>query len=105
MAMEAIAERVFRIDGQDAVCRFFQPEPDDGSYFCRYTINSPRMVKDRRIGGIDGLQSLLLAMQSAHVDLLIAREDDQAEVLWLGDKSLGLPVPLALRDLDAEQRL
>jgi hypothetical protein len=100
MTDEAIIERSFTVDGHELVCRFFQPEHDDGSYFCRYVIDWPKKPRERRIGGCDSIQALLLAMQAAHTDLLMAREDEGKSIVWLGSASLGLPLPKVLRDLD-----
>lgn len=102
MVDDVIVERQFSVDGSDLNCRFYRPEMDEGNYFCRYVIDWPKKARERRIGGVDSIQALLLAMQAAHVDLLMARKDDGAEIVWLDNASLGLPLPQGLRDLDPE---
>ena len=102
MAHDAFVERSFTVDGEEVICRFFQPELDEGSFFCRYTIGWAKKTRGRRVGGVDSVQALLLAMQAAHVDMLMARKDDAAHVIWLDETSLGLPLAQGLRDLDPE---
>lgn len=102
MLDNAIVERRFMVDGREVVCRFFRPELDDQDYFCRYVIDWPTKKRGRRVGGVDSVQALLLAMQAAHVDLLMARKDDGADVMWLDNTSLGLPLSQGLRDLDPD---
>jgi hypothetical protein len=87
MVDEAVAERIFSVDGKPVACRFFHPEMDDGSYFCRYSIDWPSKTRSGRVGGVDSVQALLLAMQAAHVDLLMARKDHCETVMWLNETS------------------
>jgi len=100
-----LIERQFTLDGQPLACRFFQPEPDGEDFACRYDIAWPEAPRSRRVFGADPVQALLLAMQGAHVDLLMAREDMGYTVQWLGSDSLGLPLMGSLRNLDPEGRL
>jgi hypothetical protein len=41
-------------------------------------------------------------MQTAHVDLLVARKDDGRDVRWLDGRRLGLPIQDSLKDLDVD---
>jgi hypothetical protein len=95
---DAIACRIFRVDEQDVPCRFFRPEEEEGSYFCRFEIAWPEDARVRKIGGVDQVQALLLAMQCAHSELLAARNMDGHRVEWLNGKDLGLPVAKVMRD-------
>jgi len=97
--------RTFDVDGRQVGCRFFQPEQEGGSYFCRYEIDWPEGVRSRRVGGVDEVQAVLLAMQSAHSDFLVAREHDGRLVSFQGRQSLGLPIAKIMRDWDPENEL
>jgi len=102
MAKTVLVERTFRVDGKELSCRFFQTELEGRDYFCRYEIDWPKKTRGRRVGGVDGVQALLLAMQAAHVDFLMARKDEGAKIVWLDQKDLGLPLSQGLRDLDPD---
>lgn len=91
--------RVFTIDGDDVECRFFTPEHDQGDYRCRYEIDLPNKPIASEGYGVDQVQALLLAMQKAHVELLVMREKLKRSVKWLGDENLGLPINEAIQDL------
>jgi hypothetical protein len=97
-------EREFTVDGQPVLCRFFQPEADGQDFACRFEIDWPEGQRQRRIFGIDPTQALLLAMEMAHVYLLMAREQQGRNVHWLDSASLGLPLMPNMRDLDPEGR-
>ncbi|SEJ88031.1 hypothetical protein SAMN05428950_104114 [Sphingomonas sp. OV641] len=105
MPDNVIARRVFKIDGRDAECRFFKPDEDRGSFFCRYEIDWPEGVKSKRAGGVDEVQALLLGMMTAHTDLLAARNMDGRVVEWLDERSLGLPVTPTVRDWDPDNNI
>ena len=97
-----VVDRRFSVDGQLVSCRFFWPELDGGSYFCRYEIDWPEGMRSRSTGGVDEVQALLLAMQTAHTDLLAARENDGRSVLWMGQRALGLPIANVIREWDVD---
>lgn len=105
MTDDVIARRVFKVDGQEVECRFFKPEEDDGSFFCRVQIAWPEGTKIKRAGGVDEVQALLLGMMSVHTELLVARNMDGRSVEWLDEQSLGLPVASSVRDWDPENRM
>jgi hypothetical protein len=94
--------RTFVVDGVEVGCSFFQPEPDRGDYCCTYEIAWPEGPRRRTIYGVDPIQAVLLAMQMAHVDLLVARKDDGRDVRWLDGCRLGLPIQDSLKDLDVD---
>ena len=99
---EVILERTFTVDGAAICCRFYRPAYDGQDFSCRYEIGWEEGVRTRESWGVDAVQALLLAMQSAHTDLLVARRDHGREVLWLGQRNLGLPIPETIRDLAPE---
>ena len=102
MCAEAFMQRMISVDGQDVPCRFFKPQADRGDFCCRYEVAWPEGTQSRTIYGVDEVQAMLLAMQSAHTDFLVAREDEGRNISWLGDRRLGLPVADVIRDLDAD---
>ena len=102
MSADAFVHRVFTIDGREVACRFFRPQADRGDFYCRYEIEWPGGARSRKIYGVDEVQALLLAMQTAHVDLLAARENDGRQVSWLDERKLGLPIPEAVRNWGQE---
>jgi hypothetical protein len=102
VADEVIARRMFKVDGRDVECRFFKPAEDRGSFFCRYQIDWPEGSKVRGAGGVDAVQAILLAMMTAHTDLLAARNMGGRLVEWLDGQSLGLPVTPTMRDWDPD---
>ena len=91
--------RVYKVDGNDVECRFFPPEQDRGDYLCRYEIDLPNKPIASRAYGVDQVQALLLAMQKAHVELLVMRDKLGRRVEWLDDENLGLPISEVIRDL------
>ena len=102
MTANAFVQRTFTVDDQDVMCRFFQPEAGDRDFGCRYEIEWPEGLRSRRAYGVDEVQALLLAMEMAHVELLVARNRNARRISWLDQRRLGLPVSEAIRDWDAE---
>jgi hypothetical protein len=84
-------ERTYLLDGTKLTCRFYLPLSDGQDFSCRYEIMWPDRPRSRNVWGVDSVQSLLLAMQHAHADLLLHRERDGLDVRWLDGKELGLP--------------
>jgi hypothetical protein len=101
MADDKFIERVFEVDGAEIACRFFTPVADGNDFRCRYSIDHrPAGAHIREIPGVDGVQALLLAMEAAHADLLLLREQEGRTVRWLGGSGLGLPISTVIQDLD-----
>ncbi|RRI03524.1 hypothetical protein EH240_10180 [Mesorhizobium tamadayense] len=97
----SFVQRTFSVDGAEVTCRFFLPEPEQGGHFqCRYEIAWPEGSRFRKAYAVDEVQALLLAMQMAHAELLSERENNGRQVLWLDQRSLGLPIANSIRDLD-----
>ncbi len=91
--------REFEVDGKAVACRFFQPERAEVDYMCRYEIDWPNKKVSRNSYGIDQVQALLLAMQSAHAVLLLARVKKGSKVEFLETENLSLPILSSCRDL------
>jgi hypothetical protein len=102
MSVDAFVQRVVEVDGRGVPCRFFKPEADRGDFFCRLEVDWPEGTKSRRIYGVDEVQALLLAMQTAHADLLAVREHDGRDVSWLGQRRLGFPIADVIPDWDRD---
>ena len=73
-----------------------EPQPDQRDFRCAYTIRWPTREQSGRAFGVDSLQALFLALQSAHIALLTSPEGQAGELRWLGMADLGLPLPLGL---------
>jgi len=95
---ELFVERIFKIDGQNVECRFYRPAQDGTEFSCRYTINLPGKPRESHGYGVDAIQSLLLAMRKAHVEMLVLRHKKGHRVEWLDDENLGLPLDEVVRD-------
>lgn len=93
MASQPFVKRLFVVDGHDVECRFYQPELDGADRVCRFEIDWPEGPKSVSMSGVDGVQALSLAMQTAHAYLLAARDRHGRVVTWLDGFDLGLPVP------------
>ena len=89
--IDPFLERTYLLDGTELTCRFYQPASDGQDFSCRYEIYWPDGIRSRSAWGVDSIQSLLLAMQAMHSDLLLRRERDGLDVRWLDGKELGLP--------------
>ena len=92
--MESVfIERQFELGGEArVVVRFLRPESDRGDYRCDYKIVWPDRERSFHAFGIDAVQALMLAMQMAHVDLLLSPESKAGDLCWLGERNLGLPL-------------
>jgi hypothetical protein len=75
--------------------------PDNGGYYCPYQIVGMGKEKVRYAGGVDGVQSLLLALEMIGADLYTSKEAKAGTLSWDGggNGNLGFPVPDVLRDL------
>ena len=71
---EPFVERTYLLDGTEIKCRFYRPISDGRDFSCWYEIAWPDGLRSRNVWGVDSIQSLLLAMQSVHADLLLQRE-------------------------------
>ncbi|WP_146055883.1 DUF6968 family protein [Bosea psychrotolerans] len=89
----SFVKREFQIGSAQVSCSFGKPTPDGDVFRCDYTIEFPLRTRAFRAIGVDEIQSLLLAMQMAHTDLLASPENQATGVSWLGMTDLGLPLP------------
>ena len=105
---DIIAWRRFERDDGVVELQLHRPEPwpsdevdREPDWRCRYTIIFPDgETKSRRAAGVDPLQALLLAIESAWVDVRFLGDGTPTErpaVRWFDNDGLGL----AIRDLVA----
>jgi hypothetical protein len=92
-----IAER--ELDGQDngkpckVIVRFSKPRQfadeagDDSSWYCPYSIASPKGERLSYAGGVDSLQALRLAIQKAALELRTLYADLRSK--WCGENDPG----------------
>lgn len=87
-----IERRLDLKNGREVSIRFLQPEPDpQADWHCDVEVEWPDRRRHLRIFGVDAVQSLLLAMQGAHHELVSSPENTAGELTWLGDRDFGLP--------------
>lgn len=88
-----IAERSFTAAAGPVRLRIAAPVPDQDDWRCDYRIAWPGREVDGHAMGIDAVQALNLALQTAHIDLLLSPEGQGGELRWLEMVDLGLPLP------------
>jgi uncharacterized protein DUF6968 len=69
---------------------------------CQYEIGLPNNPITSQGYSVDQVQALLLAMQKAHVELLVMRDKSKRQIKWLGNENLGLPFNEVIRDLSPD---
>jgi hypothetical protein len=104
---QAFVSRVFTTGEIEIGCLFFKPVPEAGDFRCDYRIEYPDDVESSYAIGVDEVQALILAMQKAHVDLLVSDYFQNDALNWIGMRDLGLPLPPSVtvddfRDLSSE---
>jgi hypothetical protein len=68
---QAFVERRFELDGSELSVRFHLPfKAPGGEFVCRWSIAWPERETSLSARGVDGVQALMLAMRSAHWELL-----------------------------------
>jgi hypothetical protein len=77
--------------GMRLVVHMGAPRPFDSSdgWYCPYQITGAGDEKIRFAGGVDGIQSLRLAMVKIDADLSHLRGQLGGELKWMGDRDLG----------------
>ena len=96
-----IARRIFDCGENNVLLEIGAPYPMDNGpdFWCPYRINGLGEGRVRRIGGVDSLQALYLAMQAAAADLYASDAARDKVLQWLGQLNLGLPVSEVIADL------
>jgi len=88
-----IARRTFECGENNLMLEIGAPYPVEGhaDYLCPYRINGLGDGRVVRIGGVDSMQALFLAMRSAAGDLYAASAKQNDKITWYGQHNLGLP--------------
>ena len=88
----AFVERRFDLDGAELVVRFHTPAKAPGGEFqCNWSIGWPGQHTRRYTCGEDGVQALLLAMRTAHTELVLSEAYETGRLSLWGQGDLGLP--------------
>jgi hypothetical protein len=85
-------ERVFEAPTGQVLARFHLPYgAPGGEYRCRWQIVGLGEERSREAAGIDGIQSLLLAMRTVHGELSESEEYKAGRLTYLDQDDLDLP--------------
>jgi hypothetical protein len=92
MPESTFIERQFTSGKGDVLARFDRPYlAPGGEYRCRWYLRFPDRERSFEAAGIDGVQALLLAMQTVHTELTESDEYKDGALTHLGNRDLGLP--------------
>ena len=79
--------------------RLFQPEEEDGMWICRYEIDWPNGRKSYFGAGVDGMQALILALQTIGVEIYTSEYHEAGTLRWFEpSEGYGFPACSSLRD-------
>jgi len=96
MTTPDLAERIFETPDGPVRLQIRPPQPDEQDWRCDYVI---RGLGEERPGhgmGVDAVQALYNALQSAHIALLMSEHGRAGRLTWLEQTDLGLPLPAYL---------
>lgn len=96
MTTPPIAERSFESPDGLVRLQIWAPRPDEKDWRCDYSIEGPEGVKPGYGMGVDAVQALYLALQDAHVALLMSAHGRSGRLTWLEQTDLALPLPIYL---------
>jgi hypothetical protein len=96
-----IARRVFDCGENNVMLEIGAPYPIDKGpdCWCPYRITGMGDGVVKRIGGVDSVQALYLALQMAASDLYCSDAAREKVLQWAGQRNLGLPFPQVVADL------
>jgi hypothetical protein len=84
----------------DIPIRVFCPVEGKTAWDCHWEITWPDRQRTNAAGGIDAIQSLLLALSMIGAELYCSEEHQSGRLSWGPEwKGYGFPVPRNLRDL------
>ena len=98
-----IAERELELaDGRTVQVVIGQPQlfPEGGSFYCPIRITGIGKEKIMRVGGVDSVQALVLALQAIDAHLFASLGAPDGILNWLGQQVLESPVPSSLQNPD-----
>jgi hypothetical protein len=80
--------------------RVFMPAPENGSWWCRFTIGWPEGELARAAGGVDAIQAFDLALRMIGTHLYTSALHEAGRLMWLEPgRGYGFPVPHVIRGL------
>ena len=93
MMSNVFLHRIFYLNNREEVkLKVFEPQIEPGlDWRCDIEIDWPSRKWSRRIFGIDPIQSIWIAMQIAHLELISTSVRSDGTLTWLGNSCLGLP--------------
>ena len=92
MTDEPFIERNFESGSATITTRFLKPAlAPGGEYQCRWAIHWPDRVQQRYACGVDGVQALMLAMKSAHTELMESDLYKSGKLTYANQYDLDLP--------------
>lgn len=94
--------RVLRLTDEPATfipARVFTPVQEDTDWSCAFSIGWPDRTLERKIFGIDAIQSLDLALRMIGTELYASEYHKAGRLMWLKPGAgYGFPVPNIIRD-------
>lgn len=96
MTTPLIAERSFETPDGPVRLQIWPPRPDEKDWRCDYSIQGPEGVRPGYGMGVDAVQALYLALQGAHIALLMSEHGRAGRLTWLEQTDLALPLPAYL---------
>ena len=85
-------ERTFAFGTRQVHARFHEPyRASSGEYWCRWSIFWPDHEDTREAAGLDGVQALMLAMQTVNSELQMSEAYHSGELTYCGGSDLDLP--------------
>jgi hypothetical protein len=102
--MTVIATRVIKLESDNREVaipiRVFAPEREDNAWSCRYQIDWPEGTQDRKAGGADSMQALIIAIKMIGADLYSSSYHRSGKLMFHTPGSgYGFPVATTMRDL------
>lgn len=99
-----IASRMLKLrNGSEEIqipIRIFAPKEEDGSWFCHYEIDWPGENRKMDVGGVDAVQTLVLALQTIGAEIYTSSYHKSGKLfLEKPGQGYGFPVVPTLRDL------
>ena len=92
MSSGSFVERHFESGDEIVVVRWHQPTAEPtGEYKCRWSISWPDKERNSHSCGLDSVQALLLAMRTAHVELVESDLYKAGNLTYTELRDLGLP--------------
>ncbi|MBV5271379.1 MAG: hypothetical protein JZU55_17565 [Afipia sp.] len=77
----------------------FTPVQEDTDWSCVFSIGWPELTLERKVFGIDAIQSLELALRMIGTELYTSEDHKAGRLMWLKPGAgYGFPVPNIIRD-------